>query len=511
MRPEDVAIFWDYENCHAASHFTGYEIVKKVRSVAHNFGTIKLFKAYLQLSDPATFSKSLALRSELQSSGVSLTDCPHNGRKDVADKMMLVDMLAYAIDKAAPSTIIVISGDRDFAYAVSILRLRRYRVVIISLQGVHTSLKVQASVFLDWNADVLGAEVVDDYMRAGNGPIPRMEERQAPFFTYHKDTPTPGRRNFPLFLQRGIDIDTEESDVDIMYHLHNNRGNGVHRIGSVGTNAIRDDVEGSLRVTNSYSQSRTSSSRQDDIEDENYVPVLRSPSRTESAPAALYTDDTSLTPTVVNKPFSAIRRTRGPDAEHIVNSKAPGAPPPAQDAKGSTFHQESLPPMPSQAFKGPASSGIQLTHSPHLMPITRDMPINSSSAPLNNPFAQLHPLAVGAPSSSAFDTLEVKTPSTTAKGHASTAPLESKVVQPLFKLLVQRLEFHRAKDFFRPFRSVIAVELATQDNTLYRRARVERFGQYVALAEKAGIIELGGREGGAWIALRPEWYDAKTN
>lgn len=46
-----------------------------------------VFKAYLELTGLSP--KSAILRSELQSSGVSLTDCPHNGRKDVADKMML--------------------------------------------------------------------------------------------------------------------------------------------------------------------------------------------------------------------------------------------------------------------------------------------------------------------------------------------------------------------------------------------------------------------------------------
>jgi hypothetical protein len=32
---------------------------------------------------------SVVFRSELQSSGVSITDCPHNGKKDVVDKMIL--------------------------------------------------------------------------------------------------------------------------------------------------------------------------------------------------------------------------------------------------------------------------------------------------------------------------------------------------------------------------------------------------------------------------------------
>jgi len=77
------------ENCHPLSNVSGYDAVKKIRSVAHYFGTVKLFKAYLQLSELSASSKFLLLRSELQASGVSLTDCPHNGRKDVADKMML--------------------------------------------------------------------------------------------------------------------------------------------------------------------------------------------------------------------------------------------------------------------------------------------------------------------------------------------------------------------------------------------------------------------------------------
>lgn len=66
-------------------------------------------------------------------------------------------MLAYAIDRPAPATIILISGDRDFAYAASVLRLRRYSVVVISLTnpGAHPSLKAQANTCLDWNADIM--------------------------------------------------------------------------------------------------------------------------------------------------------------------------------------------------------------------------------------------------------------------------------------------------------------------------------------------------------------------
>ncbi|KAI0646821.1 NYN domain-containing protein [Trametes meyenii] len=151
---EHVAIFWDYENCTPPCSVPGYDVVNNIRQVAHEYGSVKLFKAYLELSEQSS-SKSIGLRSELQSCGVSLTDCPHNGRKDVADKMMIVDMLTYAIDNPAPATIVLISGDRDFVYAVSVLRLRRYRVVVVAPNTAHGSLRSQASTVLDWEAEIM--------------------------------------------------------------------------------------------------------------------------------------------------------------------------------------------------------------------------------------------------------------------------------------------------------------------------------------------------------------------
>ena len=102
-----------------------------IRSLAQTFGSVKLFKTYLEVTEQVPVSRAL------QSSGVSLTDCPHNGRKDVS----------------APSTIVLISGNRDFA--LSILRLRLYRVVLITLSNAYPSLKAQASLCFDWVFDVL--------------------------------------------------------------------------------------------------------------------------------------------------------------------------------------------------------------------------------------------------------------------------------------------------------------------------------------------------------------------
>jgi hypothetical protein len=87
------------ENCPAPSNTSGYAIVNNIRSIAQTFGSVKLFKAYLEVTERVpTMSRAVLLRSELQSSGVSLTDCPHNGRKDVTDKMILGMSLPMRLD-----------------------------------------------------------------------------------------------------------------------------------------------------------------------------------------------------------------------------------------------------------------------------------------------------------------------------------------------------------------------------------------------------------------------------
>ncbi|KAG6335872.1 hypothetical protein ID866_3209 [Astraeus odoratus] len=124
---DKVAVFWDY---------------------ARVFGCVITFKAYLDIS--AQPPKNTTLRSELQLSGVSLIDCPHNGKKDVVDKMIMVDMLAFAVDHSPPATVVLVTGDRDYAYAVSTLRLRNYSVILIT-PTVTTCLEAQASAVVDWS------------------------------------------------------------------------------------------------------------------------------------------------------------------------------------------------------------------------------------------------------------------------------------------------------------------------------------------------------------------------
>ncbi|KAI6036679.1 limkain-b1-type NYN domain-containing protein, partial [Pisolithus microcarpus] len=145
---EKVAVFWDFENCCPPStQGLGYDIANNIGRIARIFGCVTTFKAYLDISSQP--SKSTALRSELQLSGVSVVDCPHSGKKDVVDKMAIVDMFAFAVDHPPPATVILISGDRDYAYALSTLRLRNYKVVLITPRAT-SCLEACASFVVDW-------------------------------------------------------------------------------------------------------------------------------------------------------------------------------------------------------------------------------------------------------------------------------------------------------------------------------------------------------------------------
>lgn len=159
--------------------YAGLAVSAKLRDIACKYGAVKLFKAYLDFTGQVRSGWEV-LRSELQASGVTLTDCPHVGKKEIADKRMLgttcthcssfpfltyltftVDMFTYVIDIPPPATVIVISGDQDFAHAIAILGLRSYRVVVIAPDQASQNLLLQASDLVPWK-DVISVVPKED-------------------------------------------------------------------------------------------------------------------------------------------------------------------------------------------------------------------------------------------------------------------------------------------------------------------------------------------------------------
>ncbi|KAI6036677.1 hypothetical protein BKA83DRAFT_4485674 [Pisolithus microcarpus] len=152
--------------CPPSTQGLGYDIANNIGRIARIFGCVTTFKAYLDISSQP--SKSTALRSELQLSGVSVVDCPHKRQERCRGQdgnwyaheilseptplmqCSQVDMFAFAVDHPPPATVILIAGDRDYAYALSTLRLRNYKVVLITPRAT-SCLEACASFVVDWS------------------------------------------------------------------------------------------------------------------------------------------------------------------------------------------------------------------------------------------------------------------------------------------------------------------------------------------------------------------------
>lgn len=158
------------ENRAVPSGITIHRLIDVIRVIGHNYGSITAFKAY---ADSSLVNKTV--RGQLSASAVSLVDCPHDARKDVADRVMLseydllvienlfnchgmciVDAIVYALEnRNVDTTVILITNDRDFAHLVGTLKSRRVQVVVIAKNPVHQLLATQVTALYDWDRDVV--------------------------------------------------------------------------------------------------------------------------------------------------------------------------------------------------------------------------------------------------------------------------------------------------------------------------------------------------------------------
>ncbi|WOL01713.1 hypothetical protein Cni_G10430 [Canna indica] len=145
-----IAIVWDMENCPVPSGVRPEDVAGNIRMALRVHpvikGAVKLFSAY---GDFNAFPRRL--REGCQRTGVKLIDVP-NGRKDAADKAILVDMFLFALDNQPPSAIMLISGDVDFAPALHILGQRGYTIILVipSGVGVSSALTNAGTYVWDW-------------------------------------------------------------------------------------------------------------------------------------------------------------------------------------------------------------------------------------------------------------------------------------------------------------------------------------------------------------------------
>ncbi|KAJ6830769.1 uncharacterized protein M6B38_351330 [Iris pallida] len=165
-----VAILWDIENCSVPSDVLPEDVAGNIRLALRVHptinGAVTLFSAY---GDFNAFPRRL--REGCQRTGVKLVDVP-NGRKDAADKAILVDMFLFALDNRPPSSIMLISGDVDFSPALHILGQRGYTVILVipSGVGVSSALTNAGRFVWDWPCVARGEGFVPQMSYTTYGP-----------------------------------------------------------------------------------------------------------------------------------------------------------------------------------------------------------------------------------------------------------------------------------------------------------------------------------------------------
>ncbi|EOA30439.1 hypothetical protein CARUB_v10013562mg [Capsella rubella] len=151
-----VAVLWDIENCPVPSDVRPEDVASNIRMAIELHpvisGPVVTFSAY---GDFNGFPRRV--REGCQRTGVKLVDVP-NGRKDASDKAILIDMFLFVLDNKPPSTIVLISGDVDFAPALHILGQRGYTVILVIPSGVYvnSALSSGGRFVWDWHSIVHG-------------------------------------------------------------------------------------------------------------------------------------------------------------------------------------------------------------------------------------------------------------------------------------------------------------------------------------------------------------------
>ncbi len=151
-----MAVFWDVENMPIPKELSGLEVIEAIKKKLAPFGNLEAIRAY---SDISAGCPPVEKRSDLQLSGCHLIDTPHMNRKEVADKMIIVDALLYVAHHMTESgTLCFITGDTDYAYLLSRLReLQKLRTILVSNRAKQI-LDGSAGYTLSWKRDILGLD-----------------------------------------------------------------------------------------------------------------------------------------------------------------------------------------------------------------------------------------------------------------------------------------------------------------------------------------------------------------
>jgi hypothetical protein len=147
-----MAIFWDIENLQIPSSSSGRDVATRLKTILSPHGNLVQFRGYANIGEGNIPQQK---RSDLQLSGCHLVDCPHVGRKEVVDKMIIVDAMQFAFTHPQAATLCFITGDVDYAYLLAVLQQPQWQTIVISKGTIRSMLHVNCDMKMRWETDIL--------------------------------------------------------------------------------------------------------------------------------------------------------------------------------------------------------------------------------------------------------------------------------------------------------------------------------------------------------------------
>lgn len=408
-----------------------------------------------------------------------------------------VDMLAYAFDRSPDETILVlITAEPSFSYALSFLRLRQYRVVLIAPETEDTlRLLSQASLSFNWSQEdneASGAEAQPISHKASGSSESRYPRRP------NSTVPSTGRSTSSssngTYAEKPSLVD-KTPDVNLEDYLPQRQASD------------------SIQPSELALPPNPNSGHEDAFH--------RNP--TAFLPESLPQDSTGLQQSQGSNPHPGRLGGTTEMEEDNNNCPTPTRPqwfnPLPQAPPTSPEYSQEIP-TPSHSGLSPQSTyyTYQLVNQPEphpsaYCPTSPGSQSNTASQRMDYQHAyKTYPDAYGwygsQPNGSVVSDTEDNialypgsSNTTTGPEQETSAAPDHPAIEAGFSILLDVLRHLKANGYPRPLRSYVGMQITARDKKAYQRVGTTKFAQYTAKAEKLGLITMGGQMANAWIAL----------
>ena len=442
-----------------------------------------------------------------------------------------MDIIAHTWDHPAPHTIVIISGDRDLAYMIGTLRMRKYEVILISPNGTHTGFANQASVNLDWIADGHRRDVDDT--RDGqppSSPHPPSTPHQFPSPSF-PSPPLPAVNGFySHYPKTNFLSNPQETDPPVVELRGMPTARGRQK--PVFSHSDRFNIFGNSGASSpSPSVSNNGMFGLGDIHSQ---PHPARQVRSDSAPPAINAIHSPVSPLDSNG-FGRIakgKQRQFPITELAspLTPKLLEEPPTAQGLSSSTqpsprmeapsYIAPSSPLTPKLPEEPPTAEGLSSSTQPSArMEVPSSIPTTPEPVSIGNdnrtereksPFrkeeaisskkSSHQPIQPQAPDPFPTPRL-LKAPQSKQTTINARAGPSSRPVPPHFQVLVDTLRQHGGSHL----KSSLPVLLLKRDQAVYKKAQVSKYTRYIATAVEANLVREVFKTEGCHIFLTNEY------